>query len=582
MTEDVTTTFARTLVDEWVRAGVRHAVLAPGSRSTPMALALADRPELQLHVVIDERSAAFRALGVGKATGMPAVLLCTSGTAAAHFAPAIIEADAARVPMIVCTADRPPELHGMDAPQTINQQFLYGSAVRWFVDAGVPEATAGANDAWRSFADEIVSIARGGVLNPPGPVHCNLPFREPLVPTGEPLLDAPGRADGSPWTTVAPPVHATDAATAQQLVDLVRAHPHGIVTAGWGAGVAPATMRRFARAAGWPVFADVLSNLRTSADVLGAYEAVLRSPGFGDAHRPSIALRVGGLLTSKVTNQWLDPVVPQVLVDPYDTWIDPQRPGMTRLRAAADALLAAAADQLEADPVADAAARASWVEQWLHADHTARTAIDKLLEGWDEPFDGRIARDLVAGIPDGAMLFVASSMPVRDADWFADARTGITISASRGTNGIDGFASTVIGLGAGSGQPVVGLCGDLAFLHDVNGMLGADGVAHLNAVIVVIDNNGGGIFSFLPQAELPAHFEQLWGTPHNRDLAAVAAAYGVVFSHVEDAPDLMPVVQSGLETGGLHVVIVKTDRAINVERHRHVWDVAARALNGAQ
>jgi 2-succinyl-5-enolpyruvyl-6-hydroxy-3-cyclohexene-1-carboxylate synthase len=403
-----------------------------------------------------------------------------------------------------------------------------------------------------------------------------------LVPTGAVRLTADGRADGRPWIAGAMPRRAIDPELVAALVRDVRSHPKGIITAGWGSGVTPETMRRFTRAAGWPVLADALSNLRSGHGVIDAYEALVRTPGFTGAHRPTIALRIGGLLTSKMTNQWLDPQVPQVLVDPYDTWIDPARPMMRRILAAPEFLLAGAADVLEAEPASDEAVRTVWVQGWADADHAARTAIDKLLASWADPFDGRVARDLAAGVPDGTTMLVASSMPVRDLDWFASPRIGVRIEASRGTNGIDGFASTLLGLATGTGAPVVGLCGDLAFLHDVNGLLGAEQVPGLNAVLVVIDNNGGGIFSFLPQAELPAHYETLWGTPHNRDLAAVAVAYGATVSRVVDATDLLPLVETALAAGGLHVVIVTTDRERNVVRHREIWDAAARALTGAR
>ncbi|MFZ4515279.1 MAG: 2-succinyl-5-enolpyruvyl-6-hydroxy-3-cyclohexene-1-carboxylic-acid synthase [Acidimicrobiia bacterium] len=582
MTVDATTAFARALVDEWVRCGVRHAVVAPGSRSTPLALALAERSELTLSVVIDERSAAFRALGIGKATGVPAVLLCTSGTAAAHFAPAVIEADAARVPMIVCTADRPPELHDVGAAQTIDQQHLYGNAVRWFVDPGVPTDLPDANAVWRTLACRLFTTARGDATRPAGPVHCNLAFREPLVPTGAPLVPTPGRADGAPWVTTVANDIAVDAASVDAVVASVRAHVRGVVLAGWGAWTTPETMRRFARASGWPLLADPISNVRTGEHAIGTYEALLRAPGFADAHTPTIALRVGAPLTSKVTNQWCDARMPQVLLDPFDAWLDPQRAAMTRITATPDAVLAAAADVLEAAPCVDQAERDAWFQQWRDADHLARTAITKLLESWDDPFDGRVAHDLVGGLPDGVALFVASSMPVRDLEWFAGARTGIHMYASRGTNGIDGFASTAMGLADGDDIPVIAIGGDLAFLHDINGLLGADARASRTVCFVVLDNNGGGIFSFLPQAELPTHFETLWGTPHNRDLAAIARAYGANVCEVATADGVLPAVEDALAAGGCNVVVVRTDRAKNVERHRQVWDVVADALNGGQ
>jgi 2-succinyl-5-enolpyruvyl-6-hydroxy-3-cyclohexene-1-carboxylate synthase len=282
MTRDATTAFARALVDEWARAGVRQACLAPGSRSTPLALALAGDDRIRVHVHIDERSAAFFALGIAKAGGAPAVVLCTSGTAAANFHPAVLEASHSRTPLIVCTADRPPELRDTGAGQTIDQLDLYGGAVRWFHDVGVPVDHPGAGAAWRAVAARAPAEALGP---PAGPVHLNLPFREPLVPTGAPLVPAPSRPDGRPWTTTTRPVRAAGAATVDRLTTLVRDNPRGLIVAGWGNGASPATVERFAVAAGWPVFADPISDLRRGAAAVSTYEAVLRAPGFADRSR---------------------------------------------------------------------------------------------------------------------------------------------------------------------------------------------------------------------------------------------------------------------------------------------------------
>src|SRR5689334_4664804 len=285
MSRDANTALARAFVDEWARAGVQHAVVAPGSRSTPLALALAANGRIRVHVHLDERSAAFFALGAARSSGVPAVVLCTSGTAAANFHPAVLEARHSRVPLVVCTADRPPELRDAGAGQTVDQLKLYGDAVRWFCEVGAPEdagpagaGTAGPGPAWRSVAARAVAEAAGP---PAGPVHLNLAFREPLVPTGEPLVEAPGRADGRAWTVAVPaPVRAPDPATVERVTELVRGTRCGVLVAGWGAGVDPATAGRFARAAGWPVLADPLSGLRTGPHAISTYDPLLRAPAF--------------------------------------------------------------------------------------------------------------------------------------------------------------------------------------------------------------------------------------------------------------------------------------------------------------
>jgi 2-succinyl-5-enolpyruvyl-6-hydroxy-3-cyclohexene-1-carboxylate synthase len=575
---DVNTSFARTFVDELVRGGVTDAVVSPGSRSTPLALALAADSRLSVHVLLDERSAAGFALGAARASGRPSVLCCTSGTATAHLHWAVLEAHHGRVPLIVCTADRPPELQGVGAAQTIDQARLYGDAVRWFHDPGPPTGTAGAGARWRDVAAGAVVAATG---SPAGPVHVNLPFREPLVPTGAPLIDAPGRPDGAPWIVPRPPDRTPDLSMVRALADAVRAAPRGLLVAGWGAGVPVETASRFVVAAGWPVLADPLSGLRMGERAISTYDALLRAPEFSDAHLPEVVVRVGAPLTSNVAGQWLDRAPATWLVDRDGIWLDPSRAATTRDATDAGALLDAVAELL-GGAAAPARASDAWPDRWLAAERLARRAIDDACDASDEPFEGRIARDVVASLEDGVTLVVASSMPVRDVEGFAAPRAGVRFLANRGVNGIDGFVSTVLGVAAGGdGAPVVGLLGDLCFLHDANGLLGARDRG-LDATFVVVDNDGGGIFSFLPQGD-PAvveteRFEELFGTPHGVDLAAVAALHGLPCAVIDRASDLGPAVEAAVGAGGVRVVLVRTDRRVNVAGHEAVWAAVRAAI----
>jgi 2-succinyl-5-enolpyruvyl-6-hydroxy-3-cyclohexene-1-carboxylate synthase len=573
MSRDATTAFARAVVDEWARAGVTEASLAPGSRSAPLALALAGDDRIRVHVHVDERSAAFFALGTAKASGRPAVVLCTSGTAAANFHPAVLEASHARTPLVVCTADRPPELRDTGAGQTVDQLDLYGRAVRWFCEVGVPDDHPGAGAAWRSIAARAAAEAVGP---PAGPVHLNLAFREPLVPAGAPLVDAPGRADGRPWTAVTRPSRVPDAATVARLADTVRERPRGLVVAGWGSDASVSTVERFATAAGWPVLADPISGARRGTNAISTYEALLRSPGFADRHRPDLVLRLGASPTSKPLTTWLGPEIPQVLVDPDDAWLDPGRGVAERVTADAEPLLAALADAL-----APASEReTAWLHAWRRAEGVARAALDDLLDGWEALFEGRVARDIVDALPGDATLLVASSMPVRDVEAFARPRAGARFIANRGVNGIDGFVSTALGAAAASPGPTVALLGDLCLLHDGNGLLGAADRG-LDVTFVVLDNDGGGIFSFLPQAELPEHFELLFGTPHGVDLVALAAMHGLPADRIEKARDLVPAVEAAIAAGGVRLVIAPTERVDNVARHREAWKAVAAAMEGS-
>jgi len=578
---------ALTLVDELVRGGVAHACLAPGSRSAPLALALAEHPGMRVHVHLDERSAAFFALGAAKRSGRAVVVVCTSGTAAANFHPAVVEAHHARVPLLLLTADRPPELRDTGANQTVDQLRLYGSAVRWFCEVGLAVDGPGAGRYWRSLAARAVAAAAGP---PAGPVHLNLAFAEPLVPRvlgGEP---APGRPDGAAWTVSATSPGWPAPAEVDALAERVRAARRGVLVVGWGAGLRLEAADGFARAAGWPVLADPLSGHRRGPHAVAAYDTLLRVPGFAAAHRPDLVVRVGAGPTSKALATWLDASVPQVLVDPDGAWPDPTRAAAARVVDDASALLDAVAAALGpgrvgrpgADPGGRAGeplpARPVWVDAWAAADALARSVMDGLLDGWEEPFEGRVARDLVAGLPGGTTLVVGSSMPVRDLDAFAPARDGLSFVANRGASGIDGFVATALGVAAAGDGPVVALCGDLTFLHDASSVLGARRRAE-PVVFVVCDNDGGGIFSFLPQAELPErYFEPLFGTPHGLDLGAVAAAGGLPFRRVTRAAGLVPAVADALAAGRTTVLLVPSDRAVNLARHRAVARAVAEAL----
>jgi 2-succinyl-5-enolpyruvyl-6-hydroxy-3-cyclohexene-1-carboxylate synthase len=558
---DAATSFARTLVDEWVRNGVEFAVVCPGSRNTPLSLALVRDGRVTVDVVLDERSAAFRAVGIGLATGRPAVVCCTSGTAAVNLHPAVVEAHYALVPLLVCTADRPPELQEWGAGQTIDQTRLYGNAVRWFHDPGPPEATENANGRWRALACRAVAHASGP---PAGPVHLNLPFREPLVPTGAPLADAdtPGRPHGAPWIQNAPPRRAVSKTDLDRLSVLVRDARRGVVVAGWGAAVDPGVVDAFARRAGWPILADPLSQVRAGARCVTTYEALLRVDDFARAHAPELVVRVGAPLTSKVANVWLDRA-PTVLVDPDGAWSDPGHAACERVEAEAATLLPALVDALATAPDPE------WAADWLGAEATARTAVDAVLDE-DVACEARVARDTAEAVPAGGTLLVASSLPVRALEWSMASRSDLRVLANRGANGIDGFVSTAFGVARASvSRPVVALCGDLCFLHDTNGLLGGDASAPVT--FVVVDNDGGGIFEYLPQRELP-EFEPLFATPQTADVAEVARAHGVAAERVEAAA-LSKVLAA--DSGQPRVLVVDVERQAAREQHTRLWKAVA-------
>ena len=562
--------FAVTLVDEWVRAGVTRAVLCPGSRSTPLAVALAGHPGLSVHVRLDERSAGFSALGIGLASGHPAVVVTTSGTAAAELHPAVVEADLARVPMIVCTADRPPELLDVGAPQTIDQSRLYGRATRWFSDPGVPvEAT---RSSWRSLAARSVVEACSGPGGP-GPVHLNLPFREPLLgdaPTGGGL--PPGRPGGRPWhSVVSGAVNPAEGALADLVGSgVVAPITEGVIVAGSGCGD-PAAVLALAAALGWPVLAEPRSGLRVAdAAVIGSADGILRSGPFAAAHRPRTVLRLGQRWVSKVVNGFLSAAVGagahQVVVEPWGGWSDPEREVATVLRCDPTLFargMVALLGRTDA-PDAERADRPGWLGDWVRAESAARSALDRLLpcagEGLlDEPL---VARCLFDDLPDAATVVVSSSMPVRDLEAFAGPRSRPPrVLANRGANGIDGVVSTALGVSWTGPTETVVLVGDLAFLHDVSALV-RSGQPAAPLTVVVVDNHGGGIFSFLDPARSldPETFDRLFATPQITDVADVARGFGLPVVDLavgSTTGDLRRALADSREEPGLSVVCVR-------------------------
>jgi 2-succinyl-5-enolpyruvyl-6-hydroxy-3-cyclohexene-1-carboxylate synthase len=345
----------------------------------------------------------------------------------------------------------------------------------------------------------------------------------------------------------------------------------GLVVAGWGAGVDPAQLAAFTAATGWPVLADPLSDLRAGPLAVSTYDALLRSPGFAAAHRPDVVVRLGAQPTSRAVLAWLDSAVPQVMLGPAGSWADPGLAASMRLAGDPGALLAAVAERLGPRQPGP------WAAAWLDAEATARRTIDELLDGWQEPFEGRVARDLSAALPDGAVLVAGASMPVRDLEQFARPRDGLRHHGNRGLSGIDGFVATALGIAAAGPGPVAALCGDLTFLHDAGTVLAASRLGP-GVVFVVVDNDGGGIFSLLPQAGLPAHFETLFGTPHGLDLGALCDAARLPWRRIAKAGELVPAVTEALAAGGSRVVLVPGERAANARRHREVTDAVAEAL----
>ncbi len=557
------TALGRVLVDELVRCGVREAVLAPGSRSAPLAVALqaADAAgRLRLHVRVDERSAAFCALGLAKASGRPAVVVTTSGTAAANLHPAVLEASESGVPLVVLTADRPPELRATGANQTVDQVKLYGAAVRLFHEVGLPEARTGQVAYWRALACRAVAAAAGAVTRDPGPVHLNLALREPLVDDGDGTWPEPldGRAHGAAWTAVdgRPPGLARTAPAAGSGAD---SHPwpeRTLVLVGDAPRELGSAVRLLAEANGWPVVSEASGNAREGTYALRCGHLLLGDSSFVDAHRPDRVLVVGRPTLHRGATALLRREDVHVeVVAPTARWAD-----QVRTAANIRAVLPDPAPHPRTD------AERGWLQGWLAADRELSRAVDGLLDDparQQSPAEPAVARDLHAALPPGSLLVAGSSLPVRDL-CVAVPRAGVTVLANRGAAGIDGTVSTAIGAALawqdGGGGPAFALLGDLTFVHDANGLLLGPDEPRPDLTFVVVNNDGGGIFGLLEQGDALGEpgYERVFGTPTGVDLAALCGASGTSHTRVSTVAELL---SAALDPrAGLQVVEVRTDR----------------------
>jgi len=572
------TVWARALADELARCGVRDVVLAPGSRSTPLVLAFAEDGRFRVRVHLDERSAAFFALGVGKALGRPAVVVTTSGTAAANLMPAVVEASMSEVPLLVLTADRPPRLRDADANQAIDQVRLYGPYPRAFFDLAVPTLEGPALRHLRGVACRAVAAATGA-----GPVHLNLPFDKPLEPVtddpaaaafaaGHPLA-ASGRPDGEPFVRVGPRKARAGDDEIAALAEAISGSPRTLVVAGPARGpdeVGPAALA-VGSAVGCPVLADPLSGSRFAeagdALVVGAYDLYLRDPEVRARLRPSLILRVGASPTSAPLQEYLMGLsgVRHVVVDGGGRWKDHGATATDYVRADNADTLLRLARSLEDHGVGAPDPR--WSDLWRRAEAAARSALS--LSAGDEPHEGTVLTAAAAAVPSGGTLFVSSSMPVRDLDAFGAPREApLRALANRGASGIDGVVSTAFGAASTAEGPVACVLGDVAFFHDQNGLLWAR-EEDARVVLVLIDNDGGGIFHMLPVREHEPYFTPYFATPHGLDLARAAELHGIPFDDVE-VPDIGAELARALEVGRTRILRVRTERATNQRRHAEV------------
>ncbi len=563
--------WASTLVEALIDGGVRHVVISPGSRSTPLVLAFARRNKVTPHVILDERAAGFFALGLARTDGQPVALVCTSGSAGAHYLPAVIEANLTRVPLLLLTADRPPELQGCGAPQTIDQNQLFGAHVRRALNLAAPRSDA--SPRWlRTQAARALMAATG---SPPGPVHINFPFRKPLWEPGADEITA-----GFGAATILRGPATLPANHLQHLAQRLEDTPNGVFVCGpwWprggGDGHMATALGTLAAKLGWPIVAEPTSQVRFGhhdrSAVIASADALLRDTRFAKAHAPDCIVQVGQAPTSKYIGQWVAEhgQGKTVLIDPDGVWRDPTHNADTLVVADPALLFEALAAEVKGQ------GQSQWLARWRHADEVARGVLDGAATTlWEGPIAAAVAHAL----PDGAALHVSSSMPIRDLDGFAPSLgKALAVLSSRGANGIDGTIATALGEAAGWSRPTALLIGDLAFLHDAGGLLTCQG----DLTIVVVNNDGGGIFGFLPIANHPQAYEPYFTTRQHASIEGLCQAAGVVHQRVKSLKSMTEALQSSLNRPGIHVVEVIVDAAQNIERHHQTWRAVSAALEG--
>jgi 2-succinyl-5-enolpyruvyl-6-hydroxy-3-cyclohexene-1-carboxylate synthase len=572
------TSYVAAFVDELASVKVKDVVISPGSRSTPLAILMAEHPDIHVHLNIDERSAGFFALGIAKAKKRPVALVCTSGTAAANYYPAIVEAYQSRVPLVVITADRPHELRDVGAPQVINQIHLYGQYAKWFVELAIPENTADMLRYIRTTAARAVSTS---VTAPQGPVHLNFPLREPLVPnlSQEDLWSAgkrskPAHIEVHSGELVCPP------AVLEEVAMRVQQYERGIIVCGdYDDEEFAGAVVQLAEKLNYPILADPLSQLRSGKHskqrVITAYDTFLKNEPLVPELKPDIVIRFGAMPVSKPLLLFLKQYEPKemIVVDGGGGWREPTL-SATDMIQCEEKHFCRELCRLTGDSIRPSS---DWLNKWRFVNEKTTELLKRLMD--DEAIsEGKVVTELAALLPDPSTLFVGNSMPIRDVDTFFSANEkSIRILANRGANGIDGVVSSALGVSTND-VPTVLLIGDLSFYHDLNGLLAAK-MNELDLTIILVNNNGGGIFSFLPQSKEEKHFELLFGTPIDIEFEKVVEMYGGHFQSITTWDEFRQAVTHSFTKKGLKVIEVKTSRDENVMLHRELWKSVSQEMN---
>lgn len=568
------TAYLAAFVAELVQTGIKDVVVSPGSRSTPMAMVLAEHPEINIHIHVDERSAAFFALGIAKATNKPVAILCTSGTAAANYFPAIVEARYSRVPLLVFTADRPHELREVGAPQAIDQIHLYGQHVKWFADMALPENNKEMIRYARTVCARAAAIA---MQAPAGPVHLNFPFREPLIPKlDEITFQLEERPNG--YVKVRNGELTIPEDEIREISFKLNEYKKGIIVCGNIEDEQFAqAVTELSDALKFPILADPLSQLRSGKhqleNIVESYDTFLRNEDAKPYLQPDVILRFGAMPVSKALTIFLkeNHQAEQFVIDGAGGWRDPSSLS-TEMIFCNETIFCEKLLSLS-----ETRESVEFLEKWLDVNNLTKANMSLIKDSY-KLSEGRLFYQLEEMLPEGATLFVGNSMPIRDLDsFFLNNNKSIKVMANRGANGIDGTVSTALGAALYS-KPLYLVLGDLTFFHDLNGLVAAK-LYDIDIRIIVVNNNGGGIFSFLPQSQHPKYFELLFGTPLNLEFEHAVRMFNGKFTKVKDWEHLGELMNQSTEVKGLNVYEVVTNRDSNLTEHREFWRIVSQEIS---
>ncbi|MBF0706139.1 2-succinyl-5-enolpyruvyl-6-hydroxy-3-cyclohexene-1-carboxylic-acid synthase [Alkalihalobacillus hwajinpoensis] len=563
--QEILASYVGSFVDELVRSGVKHAVISPGSRSTPLAMVMAEHPLLNVWVHIDERSAGFFALGMAKSHKEPVALLCSSGTAGANYYPAVIEAAQSNVPLIVLTGDRPHELRDNGAPQAIDQIKLYGDYVKWFMEMAMPSSSPDLNRYIRTAASRATAVSSG---LPAGPVHLNFPFRDPLIPdlsyTG---LFSDGRENYEPWVNAADHIRVLNEDAVTDYANKLAGKKGIIVVGPQDNDELAEPLFALAEELGYPLLADPLSKCRhiDSPNLVEGYDAFLRGEVDSELY-PEVVIRFGAMPVSKAYMLFMKRVASpiHIIVDERG-WRDPTLYSSDMLTVSSVSFVNSLLPAVRSINSTEK----RWLHKWKAINQTTLTLLHEDL-GTDELFEGHVFRELGKLMSANDLLFVGNSMPIRDMEnFFLPENSRPTVMGNRGANGIDGIISTALGASTAYSSSVL-VIGDLSFYHDMNGLLLAK-LYEINMTVIVVNNDGGGIFSFLPQRKQEKHFEKLFGTPHGLNYEHAAALYEASFERVWNWEEFSYAYEKSQDHHGLSIIEVPTDRDANLRLHREMF-----------